>query len=341
MTTYSLNGRYVPPEIAMFGKKYATKWLNNVNNMRTYQNWYNRFINAAISCFAWEGLPEGIDQRFLETALFFRGCIALFHRNDYNYPVDDFVVAPATPSGNLDIYLNPNRIICISPNGQSWNRHAGKIVRKYGEDVKGVEEPDAVVCFESYDRTPMFPIIDSYCQQIATIDNVFMQHTNAQRFPYFIEVPEEGKKNAEVMFAKINRGEPAIYLNNGTFQNMGLQVLNNQVPYIGDKLISDKRALIAECYTAMGIDNSPTDKRTQVFSAEVLQNNEQVALQRISRLKARQDFAERANELFGLDISVRWSIEHFPIDELGINSATEIAEMKAQNDYQMYKDSEV
>jgi hypothetical protein len=93
-------------------------------------------------------------------------------------------------------------------------------------------------------------------------------------------------------------------------QNTTLNVLNMQVPYVGDKLIQDKKAIIGEAYTLLGIDNQQNDKRERIQTAEVLSNNEQIAVMRMSRLKARQQFCDRANEIFGLNISVRWSIGH-------------------------------
>ena len=309
---------YIPPEIMMLGKSYASRYQADLMNLRTYSVWLNRFTEAAISCFTWEGMPDNIPVDYFEKMIFFKGNMALTMRQ--NNLVDilgntfpDFVAAPATPQGKLDIYGNPCKVRLISMNGDYWTRYASEHV-----DLTGtrsgmpplIHPADCAICWDSMSRIPMFNMIDLYARKLAEMDRTYDLHTMAQRHPFVIEVDEEGKRSAQAMFSQVKDGEPAIFVNRNAMTANVLNVLNMQVPYVGDKMLDDKKMIVSEVYTLLGIDNQQQDKKERVQTAEVLSNNEQIAVMRMSRLKARQQFCDRANELFGLDISVRWAIGH-------------------------------
>lgn len=312
------DGVIVPPEIMMLGKSYASRYQADVLNFRTYSVWLNRFTEAAISCFTWENLPESIPEDYFEKMIFYRGNMALTRRKNnvvdvFGNTYPDFVAAPAIPEGRLDIYGNPCKVRLIAQNGDYWTRYASEHV-----DLKGtnaglppiISPADCAICWDSISRIPLFTPIDVYARKIAEIDRTFDLHTMAQRHPFVIEVDEEGQRGARAMFSQVKDGEPAIYVNRNAMANSTLNVLNMQVPYVGDKLQEDKKAIIGEAYTLLGIDNQQNDKKERVQTAEVLSNNEQIAVMRMSRLKARQQFCDRANEIFGTNISVRWAIGH-------------------------------
>lgn len=306
---------YVPPEIMMFGKAFVSRWQSDVLNLRTYSLWYNRFVEAALSSFTWEGLPESIPPDYFEKMVFFRGNCALTKRN-VNFGdllgnrFSDFVAAPATPQGTLDVYGNPCKVRMVAQNGSYWTRYASEWVEELPGHLPLVHGADCAICWDSVSRVPLFNAIDAYARKIAEIDRTFDLHNMAQRHPYVLEVDEENQKGARAMFREVQDGEPLILVNRNALDVNNVNVLNMGVPYIGDKLIEDKKALVGEAYTLLGIDNQQTDKRERVQTAEVLSNNEQIAVMRMSRLKSRQRFCDLANDIFGLDISVRWSIGH-------------------------------
>ena len=52
-----------------------------IMNNRTYQQYYNRLTELAISMFEWKNLPPSVDERFLEMTLFSDG-VAVFFKDD-------------------------------------------------------------------------------------------------------------------------------------------------------------------------------------------------------------------------------------------------------------------
>lgn len=299
---------FIPPEVAMFGNAFAIKWQNSVKNLRTYGNWWQLFYTAATSCFKWEGLPEEIDERFFEKMLFCAGSIAMTKRVPTSDNLPLWVAARFSQVGMPDIYNNPNRIRMIAPNGLQWDRHLNKFV-----GVDGIADADAVACWDNLQRMPLYSSIDVLCTRLAEFDSTIDLNLRAHRTPYIVTVPEEGKKNAQTMFNKVDAGEPAIYVNTLSTSAVGLQVFNSGVDYNVDKMLNDQLKLVAQAYTLLGIDNNAAaEKKERVQTAETMANNEQFMVQRESRYRARLQFADRCREVFGLDIKPMWSIPHVP-----------------------------
>ena len=57
---------------------YESAYMNN----RTYLQYYNRLTELAISMFEWKNLPDTIDPRFLELALFGDGMAAEYLKKE-------------------------------------------------------------------------------------------------------------------------------------------------------------------------------------------------------------------------------------------------------------------
>lgn len=306
----------VPPEVAMFGNAYTIKWQQSAKNLRTYSMWWQLFTTAATSCFKWEGMPDEIDTRFLEQVLFYTGSCAITKRAPKSDGLPLWVAARFSPQGMPDIYNNPNRILMQAPNGLQWDRHLNKFI-----GVDGVADADAVACYDNLQRYPLYNAIDLICTRLAEYDMTIDQNMRAHRVPYIVFVPEEGKKNAQAMFNKVDSGDPAIYVSPLSNQAVTLQVFNSGVDYNVDKMLNDELKLVSQAYTLLGIDNNAAaEKKERVQTAETMANNEQFMVQRESRYRARVQFADRARELFGLQLKPLWSVPHIPAegsDELG------------------------
>lgn len=304
----------VPANVAMHGKSYTKKWQQRAKQYRTYGMWWQLFYTAATTCFRWEDLPDGIDQRWVEQQLFLGGAVALTKRVT-DSDVAPWVAARFTPQGMLDIYNNPNTIRMISGNGRSqWIRHANPWVKSKGNQYGKYAElmhPDAAICYDNLTRLPLFDAIDLACARLAEFDVTIDQNVRAARVPYMIAVPEEGKRNAEQFFNRVDSGQPCIYLTPSAMNQLSLQVLNTGVDYVVDKLLNDELKIVSQTYTLLGIDNNAAaEKKERVQTAETLANNEQFLIQRMSRQNARNDFTEKCERVFGIRPTATWAVPH-------------------------------
>lgn len=306
---------FIPPEIAMFGNAYARKWQQSVKSLRTYGMWWHLFFTAATTSFTWEGLPKEIDTRYLELALFMSGQVALTKRVPDSDMLPLFVVAPFSAKGSgKDIYDNPNTILMTAANGTQWTRHLNvwpkSTANQYSKKTEFMQ-PDAVAIYDNLQRSPLYNAIDLACTRLAEIDLTIDQNMRSQRVPFIITVPEEGKKNAEVMFNEINSGQPAIYMNPLSSSVIGLQVFQSGINYVVDKMLNDQLKIVSQVYTLLGIDNNAAaEKKERVQTAETLANNEQFMMQRQARQKARDMASERMSDIFGIQAHAFWSVPH-------------------------------
>ena len=304
---------FIPPEIAMFGNRFARRFQASATNLRTYWSWWQLFYTAAVTSFKWVGLPECIDERYFETGLFLNGTMAFTQRTSRaSEEFHPYFVASYATEGKLDIYNNPNKLRLTTANGMQFTRHAGPHVRRRGNQyVRRSElmQPNAVVCWDNLTRLPLFNAIDLACRRLAEFDVTIDQHVRAERVPYIFYVPEEGKANAEAMYNSIDSGQPAIFLAPASNSVITAQVLGTGVNYIADKLLNDELKIVAQTYTLLGIDNNAAaEKRERVQTAETVANNEQFLMQRAARQRARDQFCERVAEVFGLAVSCEWSV---------------------------------
>lgn len=306
-------GVFVPPEVAMFGNRYVRRWQASATTYRTYASWWQLFYTAAVNRFTWEGLPDEIDPRYLECGLFTCGTMALTKSIRTEGLLDYFVASYAT-EGRLDIYNNPNRIRLTSANGRQWVRHANMWVSRRGNQhgsVSCLRQPNACVCWDSTTRLPLFNSIDLLCRRLAEFDVTIDQHVRANRVPYVIAVPEEGRANAETMYNSIDRGDPAIYVTPNAAGIVQVQVLATGVNYQADKMLNDELKLVSLGYTMLGIDNNAAaEKKERVQTAETVANNEQFLIQRRSAQAARDRFSEQCERVFGICPEAVWSVPH-------------------------------
>lgn len=300
---------FVPPDVACFGKRYVRRWQATSQQLRTYAYWRQLFYTAAVSRFKWDGLPDQIDQRFIEQTLCGWGSVALTKRADS--PVAPWWAARMTPMNRFDIYNNPNEIMLIAPNGYQQRRHANYWIDR-DEGESRVMPPDAAICWDNLTRLPTLQLLDLQAKRLAEMDATVDQHSRALRVPVILAVDEESKKNAEAIFNQINGANPVLYMSpaGAAIPVQALQLLGKQ-DYAGSDLLNDMLKIVAQVYTLLGIDNNAAaEKKERVQTSETLANNEQIMIQRNSFLNARKQFCDQARKLWGWEVKVTWSVPH-------------------------------
>ena len=91
-----------------------------------------------------------------------------------------------------------------------------------------------------------------------------------------------------------------------------------QSSIIADALLSDLRKIEAMFDTDIGIPNSNTDKKERLITDEVNSNNVETASKCAMWLDELKKGCKKANDLFGLSLSVDWRVD--PIKEVQENA---------------------
>lgn len=263
--------------------KDQAKLLNNL----TYTDYYYRLMLLSRSVFEWEGLPPGMDERWIEKFLSNEGECVFFKHREIGY-----MVSKIAKAGRLNEYDEPTRIEPVF--------NSSKTIKKYSLK-NGI---DAIVIKNNDEAVPTMPTLNLYAMRLTDIQRTIDVNVNAQKTPFVIVCTDKQKKSMQIVYDQISGNKPAIY-GDKSLEMDKINVLKTDAPIVFDKLQIQKHAVWNEAMTFLGINNANMDKRERLVDDEVQANNEQIKLSGDTMLKARQLACKQINELFGLSISVK------------------------------------
>lgn len=259
---------------------WESKWLNS----RTYQFYYNRLTELAISMFEWENLPDTIDARFLELTLFSDG-MAIFFKDD----VLGFLALQTMIGGNLNVYRTPELRTAYATNGYN----------------KMLDSTDSVIIWNNMLRTNCVNDIELFARRLYDVDRAIDVNIKAQKTPVAILCEENQRLVMKNLYAQYDGNEPFIF---GTkdLDLKGIQAINTGAPYVADKLMEQRNQIWNQALTYLGISNVASQKRERMLHDEVTRNLGGTIASRYTRLDMRKKACEQINEMFGLNISVKY-----------------------------------
>ena len=262
----------------------------------TYTDYYNRLQLLARVRYEWIGLPDTIQERWIEKYLYYYGTCVFF--KDKNYGL---MVAKAQDSGQLNNYDENTRVI---PYGTNYKKGKSLLVDK-----------ECVLIRNNDDAIPTMPSIELFAFRLANVTRTTDVNINAQKTPTVILCTEKQKISMKLMFDKVEDFEQTIYGNKDLDLN-AISTLDLKPPVVFDKLEIEKHAIWNDAMTFLGINNANQDKRERLVDDEVQANNEQVEYNAKIGLKTRQQAAEQINKLFHTNIKVRMrKLEFEPLSD--------------------------
>lgn len=270
---------------------WESKWLNS----RTYQFYYNRLTELAISMFEWENLPDTIDARFLELALFSDG-MAIFFKDD----VLGFLALQTMIGGNLNVYRTPELRTAYATNGYN----------------KMLNSTDSVIIWNNMLRTNCANDIELFARRLYDVDRAIDVNIKAQKTPVAILCEENQRLVMKNLYAQYDGNEPFIF---GTkdLDLKGIQAINTGAPYVADKLMEQRNQIWNQALTFLGISNIAYQKRERMLHDEVTRNLGGTIASRYTRLDMRKKACEQINEMFELNISVKYREDIQLIEDAG------------------------
>ena len=258
--------------------------------------------NIAINIFEWkrkngeplETISEGLTSTQIEEELYDKGSSLFFKDENIGY-----MALPVAPANKLNVYKKPTKFRAIGNN----------YTKEYDID-------NSVLIKNNTLKKATFDIIDYYTSKLADIELTKDLHRNAHKTPIILECTEDTLLSAKNTFKKVRANEPVIYKNKTRGEEVGVNVLNANVPYINDKLEDDYHNYEARRLTALGLDNYVEDKKERVQSAEVESQQEYIISSFRASLNERKKACEAINKMFGLDLEVDYvKAEQIETDE--------------------------
>lgn len=154
------------------------------------------------------------------------------------------------------------------------------------------------------------PLLNKFAYQLASCDKCLDQSLmNSGVAAIFSASSSKAAQSYRKMYDDISQGKPAVFVD----ESLGLTSPNSRniqyTPakdnYICDKIQIEKRCIIEEFLTAIGVNNANTDKRERLNADEVNSNNDECYIAVDVWRRNLKETTEKAKKLFpNLDFSI-------------------------------------
>jgi Phage Connector (GP10). len=226
-------------------------WDSATANNRTYNHYWQRIMEMAVTRFEWINLPSTVDERYLELALITDGH-ALFFYDD----VLGYLALRSANGGKLNVYDVPDYRTVVANNGY---RYTGT-------------EKDSVIIYNNFLRTSSAIDIQLYAERLANLDRTIDVNVNSQKTPVLISCNQQQQLTMKNLYMKYEGNSPYIFGDNSISPDV-IKVLKTDSPYVSDKLYILKEQIWNEVCGYLGIANISYQKKERMIRDEVQRGN--------------------------------------------------------------------
>lgn len=265
-------------------KKDRQFWESSRKNAQNWIQYYNRLTELSVSMFKWKNLPDSVDERFMELALFSDG-MAVFFKDE----VLGYLCLRCMIGGTWNVYQIPDRRRAYATNGYQ----------------RELDPENSVIIFNNMLHTNSMLDVEVFSQRLYNLDRAIDVNANAQKTPILISCDETQRLTLKNVYMKYDGNMPVIFGDRNVSPD-SLKAINTGAPYVGDKLYTLKTQIWNEALTYLGISNINVQKKERLITDEVSRNQGGVIASRYSRLNARQQACDMINKMFGLDIECEY-----------------------------------
>lgn len=247
--------------------------------------WRNYLMDLCLTKHEWHNLPEGVDPRYMNLTIYWRGGIVFFRDDDSL--TGQVVAHRGVSNGNLNIYGQPISMSLIAPNGKSWIR----------------ENKDFRAVYERMSRIPSATYVDYFARRLASISRTIDTNLLQQKAINLVITSEETRLTMENILAARAANESVITVV-GREIGEAVDTFTAMAPYLVDKLNLAHQWELDQAYTFLGINNANQNKKERLVESEVSANDEQVTAARLATLMSLREGIRLVNQKFGTDIEV-------------------------------------
>lgn len=238
--------------------------------------------------FDYDGLPDSIPKRELELMLQRDGQVFVTDVDGTLYAFSGGIGGP------LDAYYRPTVFTVANPYLE--------LSREYRIGIDGVRVLSDSACLG------LLPILKKYAalslDATLSLDTVIV----LSRIAMLIDAPDDkSKASADSFVTKILDGDFSVIGDSAFFDGVKMQTPANNVGNVIQQLTEAVQFVKASCYNELGIGAAYNMKRERLNLAEVEQSNAGLIPLVYDMLKCRQLYFSQVNDMFGTNISVKFS----------------------------------
>jgi len=265
----------------------------------------NMLWGLAEARFVWDGLPETVNERYLERVLHRQGLAVFFE----DPRLHAFFALHAAGTGDVDVYGDPKTFRVTG------NRYINR----------EISSKDCVPIWTNRNRVNDQWVVNYYAAALAEAAETVRVNALNSRSPMILALSQEQRLAGENFYRQVAEGQPVIFTvkdDMGRGLAESVQALDNrQSPNAISDAIRVKKEIWDDAMLALGIQCAPPDKKERLVDDEVEAIQGQTAAFRGVAIGARQEAADAINERYGLNVSVHW--RHSREQVRGINDLGE------------------
>ena len=256
--------------------------LAAIQNIRTYDYYFMRLSNIAVSIFEWKNLPDTVDARFLEMSIFRNGMCLFFED-----PVIGYLALPCAIGGKLNVYNIPTMRRAFAANGYYAMR----------------DESNSVIIYHNYFHDVPTWDVEMFAQRLAEYQRTIDVNVGAQKTPVLLACDDDQKASVENAYLSYSGNTPVIVANKAMNPNM-ITVLKTDAPFVADAIEELRVMVWNDAMSYLGVSNVNVTKKERLITDEVQRNMGGVLASRNSPLQMRRQAADEINKMFNLNIEV-------------------------------------
>lgn len=261
-------------------RKRAT--LTDLLNDLTARVIYDKFRLLACSAFEWGGLPDGIEERYIERLLFDNGR-AVFFRD----PKMSYMALEVSDLGRYNVYGEPVEYLAT---GVGYQRH--------------MKASDCVIIRNNQMQQATRDFVLFYVNKLQEAERTMDTNVKTCKTPYVFVCDDKDVLTFKQIFKKIDGNEPAIYADKGLNLD-AIDVLKTEAKFIGNELMDYKKSVENELLTFLGFNNLAVDKKERVNVSEANSNNEMTRSFAELQLIMREQACKEINKKYSLSLTVK------------------------------------
>ena len=259
-----------------------------------------KFEIIALNLFEWKNLPQTIEERYIEKALFDKGLVCLIDDNNFGQ-----IVVGCSYSQNMNIWGEPTEVITTGYNYiKTFNieNTMNTTYTRNNDNEDGLKS--AIVCQNNDLALSTRKILEYYVNKLVEVELSTFTNVYLQKFPFLINTTKDNEMTMKTLISKVDKGEPYIMYNKKIADlSNAVDVFNLNVPFVADKLLQYRFETEREIYTLFGFNNN-FEKKERLLTDEINVNNDFINCNIDSMFKKRQQFAELINKKYGWNVQV-------------------------------------
>lgn len=266
-----------------------------LSNDKTYYDYLRRMKMVALSMFEWK-LPAGMDERYLEKCLYYKGQASLFETKDTG-----FINTQCTSNGYFTIYGLPSALNCHAYNGLHWYRNLYTELGETEDIIERQRKEECVLVLNDWDGIPTCATIELFAYRMYLAQRTADVNMSAQRTPVMVVCSQKQRLTMENLYSQYDGNQPFIFGDkDANINDNSLKALKTDAPFICDKVNDYKKEIWNEFLQFLGVNSISIEKKERLITDEANQNNEVINLYLQSHLAPRQKACDQFNELYGL-----------------------------------------